>query len=210
MRRVAAIVVVCIAFAVSATANVTVNLTRQAEVLPGDDCNDLFILIPGNGQTSALRLLYGAKCAVPARKSKAAERKRIVEISFVKSGGIAGPMTRVQGTVHFNHDVAQVTGDAAYSRQLAPDETEMLRAGANPDSLKQTASQLAAKQGSSHGAADIEHYTITVKTADGKTHNISLNSTGGSEPGVSPAAAKFLSWLQKESQSILQAKMQSK
>lgn len=209
MRRVAAIVVVCIAFAVPATANTIVILSRHAEVLPGDDLNNFSILTLSNGQTSAMRLLYSAKCAATARSSKAAERKRIVEISFVKSGGIAGPMTRVQGTVHFNHDVAEVTGDAAYSRQLAPDETEMLRAGANPDSLKQTATQLA-KRSSSGGAADIEHYTITVKTADGKTHNISLNSTGGAEAGVSPAAAKFLSWLQKESQSILQAKMQSR
>ncbi len=172
--------------------------------------NNLFIVTLNNGQASAVRLLYGAQSQSAGLNSRSVERAKIMEISFVKSGGIAGPMTRVQGTIHFKDTAAEVTGDAAYSRQLAQDEAEMLRAGADPNALKQTASQLAARQSSSRGAADMDHYTITIKTADGKTQNITLNSSGGSEPGVAPATAKFLSWLQRESQNILRAKMQSK
>lgn len=136
-----------------------------------------------------------------------------MEITFVKSGGLAGPMTRVQGTIHLKDGGAEVTGDAAYHRQLAPSETEMLRAGADPQSLSQSANRLAAAQSAGRGTGDIEHYTITVKTADGKTHNVSLNAPGGGGANMEAVAAptaKFLSWLQQESQNILTAKMKAK
>lgn len=170
-------------------------------------------LIGNRSQASAVLLVVGRASAAPGEKSEPARRNiKIMEISFVKSGGLAGPMTRVQGTVHLNDGGAEVTGDAAYHRQLAPAETEMLRAGADPQSLSQTATRLAAAQSAGRGTGDIEHYTITVKTADGKTHNVTLNAPGGGSDmeAVAPPTAKFLSWLQQESQNILTAKMKAR
>lgn len=134
-----------------------------------------------------------------------------MEISFVKSGGLAGPMTRVQGTIRFKDNAAEVTGDASYRRQLTQDETALLRAGADPQTLSQTATHLAARQSAGTGMGDIDHLTIKIKTADGKTHEVALNATGEPDiPGVAPETSKFLAWLQQESQNILTAKMQSK
>jgi hypothetical protein len=156
---------------------------------------------------------------IPARHelplAMAARRKRrssIVEISFVKSGGFAGPLTRVQGTVHLGdgatgHQQAQVTGDSSYQRQLAPSETEMLRAGAQPESLSKAAAAMAEQAG---GPADLEQYTINVKTADGQQHQAIFHTSGANEQGVPPATAKFLAWLQQEAQKILAEKAKSK
>jgi len=130
-----------------------------------------------------------------------------MEISFVKSGGFAGPMTRIQGKINLRDGAAEVTGDASYHRQLDANETQMLRAGAEPSLLSETGKQIAAAPGG-RGAADLEHYTVTVKTSDGKTQEISLNIPGGPEnQSIAPAAAHFLNWLQSEAQKILAAKM---
>jgi hypothetical protein len=130
-----------------------------------------------------------------------------MEISFVKSGGIS-PITRVQGTIRLNDGTAEVTGDASYHRQLARVVTYFIQAGADPALLSQAAAAIAKKPGK--GMGDVEHYLITIKTADGATHQVSLNSSGGDTEGMSAQAAKFLSWIRHESQSILNHKMQQK
>jgi hypothetical protein len=139
------------------------------------------------------------------------ERNSIMEISFIKSGGFAGAMTRVQGTIHLN-DGPKVTGDSAYNRTLAPNESEAIRAGAEPSLLSQAASQISAKQAKGKGVGDLEHYAISVKTSDGKVHDVSLNTSGSSAEmeGVPPATAQFLRWLQQEAQKILTQKMTAK
>jgi len=223
MHRVSVMLVLCFAWSV-VTASVTVSRpstvsqTSPLRVIPvwrttRSEFSNNPCSLNGNGDQSSAVLLYvGTPNPAPGEKPDAARRKnKIMEISFVKSGGLAGPMTRVQGTIHLKDGGAEVTGDAAYHRRLAPAETEMLRAGADPHSLSQTANRLATTQNAGRGTGDIEHYTITVTTADGKTHNVSLNAPGGADmEAVAAPTAKFLSWLQQESQNILTAKMKAK
>lgn len=167
------------------------------------------MLSPQPGKTATtVHTGYVGRLALATRKK---ERSRVVEISFVKSGGLAGPMTRVQGTVHLGDASSgdlpsHVTGDAAYQRQLAPSETEMLRAGAQPDLLTKAAAGIAAPAG---GAADLEQYAITVRTADGKDHRAVFRLSGGDDEmqAVPPATAKFLAWLYQESHKILNARI---
>ena len=131
-----------------------------------------------------------------------------MQISFVRSGGFAGPATRVQGTINLNGGQAEVTGDAAYRRTLSADETEAVREGADPSALTQAANLIAASQAKS-GVGDVDNYTISLKTSDSKTYNVSLNAPVNPSDlqGISPAVAKFLSWLQKEAQNIFTRKM---
>jgi hypothetical protein len=172
-----------------------------------EEFDNLVILTMDRGQTSTVRLRYGDTGNLHAEGIKAARGRQVMEISFVKSGGIS-PITRVQGTIYLNDDTAKVTGDASYRRQLDRDETDSIRAGADPTLLSQAATAIANKPG--RGTGDVEHYLITIKTTDGNIHHISLNSSGGDTQGIPPQAAKFLSWLRHESQSILTQKMQQK
>jgi hypothetical protein len=150
-----------------------------------------------------------ADANAPQPKKRRVERNSIMQISFVKSGGFAGPMTRVQGTVNLKDNQPEVTGDAAYQRRLAPDETAMLRAGAEPALLSQAVAGIASAQARGKGAADLEHYTVNVKTADGKSHEVTFNTSGNSTEmvGVPPATAKLFSWIQEEAQQILKNKL---
>ena len=58
--------------------------------------------------------------------------------------------------------------------------------------LSQAAAQIASTQAKGKGMGDVEHYTISVTTSDGKTHDLTLNASGGSGEmeGVAPATAK--------------------
>ena len=125
-----------------------------------------------------------------------------MQITFARSGGFPGALRNVKGTINLEHDAADISSGAAYHRVLSPDETEQLRAGADPSELFQAASQIAARTA---GAADLDHYHITVKTKDGETHAVDLNTSGASNElqGVSPAVVKLLRWVQEESQRIL-------
>jgi broad specificity phosphatase PhoE len=165
--------------------------------------DNLFIVTIMQGQSSTTRLRYG---------NNAIQRTSIMQISFVKSGGFAGPMTRVQGTINLKDGDPSVDGDASYHRTLAPSEAETIRAGADPAVLSKATSQLAAVQSAGKGMGDVEQYNISVKTSDGKTHNVSLNASGSTAEmqGVDPAAAKFFSFIQAEAQRILSAKMKAK
>jgi phosphohistidine phosphatase SixA len=170
-----------------------------------EEFDNLVILTIDRGQTSTVRLRYGDTVTLRAEGLKAVQGRQAMEISFIKSGGLS-PITRVQGTIYVNNGTAEVTGDPAYRRQLARDETDLVRAGADPTLLSRAATVLANKQG--RGAADMENYLITIKTSDGNIHQVSLNFSGGDVEGIPPPAAKFLSWLRKESRSILTQKMQ--
>ncbi len=125
-----------------------------------------------------------------------------MQITFTRSGGFLGAARRsVKGTINFADDGADVSSEASYHRTLAPGEAEQLRAGADPSELAKAAGQIAAR---TRGAGDLDYYQIAVKTKDGKTHDISLNTSGASNElqDVSPAVAKFLRWLQEEAQRI--------
>jgi len=132
-----------------------------------------------------------------------------MQIIFSKSGGFSGALRNVKGTIELKSDVGQVSGDAAYHRDLASEEAADLRAGADPAVLSQAASRIAAS--AARGAADLDHYHITVKTEDGKTHDLDVNTSGASNElqGVSPAVAKLIRWVQEESQKILTHRLTS-
>lgn len=173
-----------------------------------EEFDNLVILTINQDQTSTVRLRYGNNNKPQGQTLKTSGGTQIMEISFVKSGGIS-PITRVQGTIHVKDGTAEVTGDGSYHRQLSAEETNSIQAGANPALLAQAATAIANKPG--RGMGDVEHYLITVTTGDGKSQQISLNSAGGSDiQGIAPESAKFLSWLRHESQSILSKKMQQK
>lgn len=125
-----------------------------------------------------------------------------MQITFVKSGGFPGALRNVTATIELKEDQAEVTSDGGYRRVLTPDEAGRLRTGADPAELSRAARQIAARTAKS---ADLDHYQITVKTKDGKTTRVSLNTSLASNEvqGVSPAVVSFLRWLQEESQAIL-------
>ena len=169
--------------------------------------DNLFIVTVTSGQTSVLQLRYGDRnpaAAAPDMRSAGTlnNRSAVMQITFARSGGFPGAIRNVKGTINLENDVADVRSGAAYHRVLAADEAEQLRAGADPSELSHAARQIATRTA---GAADLDHYHITVKTKDGKTHDVDLNTSGASNEleGVSPAVVKLLRWLQEESQRIL-------
>jgi broad specificity phosphatase PhoE len=184
----------------------TITLLGGPTLQVGDtEFDNLFVITLDGGHATALRLRYGSTSVENQFALVAPERTSIVEISFIKHGGFAGPMTRVQGTIHLKDSGGDVTGDSSYHRQLPSAEADLLRAGAAPQSLQQAGA-------SDCGGCDMEQYDVTVKTADGKTHQVTL-TPGAANPGArgaSPATEKFLEWLQAEAQRILTAKMKSK
>jgi hypothetical protein len=125
-----------------------------------------------------------------------------MQISFVRSGGFSGALRDVRATIHLDTDPFYVSSDPAYHRVLAPHEAEQLRAGADLSELSHAAKQIALR---TSRAADLDHYRLTVKTADGKTCDIDLNTSGASNElqGVSPAVVKLLGWLREESKKIV-------
>jgi hypothetical protein len=135
-----------------------------------------------------------------------------VQISFVKSGGFAGRMTRVEGAIDLRDSHGEITGAGGYHRQLESKEIDMVRAGAQPQLLFQAASTLASVAAASGGMADVEQYKVNIKTSDGKDQEIILSTSGADDElnQVPPAAAKFISWLQQETQKILAEKMKSR
>jgi len=169
--------------------------------------DNLFIVTLTTKQTSVLQLRYGNLGQTPPTVDKPSVgmlnyRSPVMQITFVRSGGFPGALRNVRGTINLKDDGSEVSSDAAYHRILAPDETEQLRTGADPSELSLAAGQIAARTAK---AADLDHYHITVKTKDGKSHDVDLNTSGASNElqGVSPAVVKLLRWVQEESQRIL-------
>jgi len=124
-----------------------------------------------------------------------------MQFTFSRSGGFAGAIRNVQGTVSFKNDGAEVTSETSYHRALANDEIEQLRAGADPAQLTKAAAQIAAR---TKGSADLDRYHITVQTEDGKSHNVDLSTSGASNElqGVAPATLAFIRWMSDESKKI--------
>jgi phosphohistidine phosphatase SixA len=180
-----------------------ISMLGGPEVQIGEsEFDNVFILTMAGAQPSLLHLHYGSSAASRPNSSMLSQRSPVVQITFVRSGGFAFPARKsVQGTIDLHDDHAEVSSDTAYHRVLSPDEAEQLRAGADPAELSKAAGQIAAR---TRGAADLDHYQIAVTTKDGKTHDISLNTSGASNElqDLPPAAAKFLRWVQQEAQKI--------
>jgi hypothetical protein len=128
----------------------------------------------------------------------------IMRIDFVRSGGFGFPLRgAIRGTINLNNgDAGYVSSDATYKRTLSADEVQQLRAGADPSELEKAATQIARNR--SRGAADLDHYQITITTQDGKHHDVDLNTSLSSNElrGVSPAVVRLLRWIQEEVQRI--------
>lgn len=187
----------------SNTVPAVISLLGGPQVRIGDtEFDSLFILTIAGAQSSLIHLHFGS--GAPSRPSSAmlGQRSPVVQITFVRSGGSAFPARRsVKATVDLHDDCAEVSSEAAYHRVLAADEAQQLRAGADPAELLKAAGQIAAQ---TRGAADMDQYQIAVRTEDGKTHDVTLSTSGASNElkGVSPAVAKLLRWVQNEAQRI--------
>ena len=111
-----------------------------------------------------------------------------MKMTFVRSGGFAGPMMRVEGAVDFEGDKAMVTSEARkYRRELDQDEARVLRDAASRG-IGEAEGQV---------APDSFQYDVTVTTADGKTRRGTLNGDS-SNP--------LIQWIRKESDRIFSQK----
>jgi hypothetical protein len=98
-----------------------------------------------------------------------------MKLVFSRSGGFAGPATTLQGEVNFKDGGALVTSDFGYQRNVAPEETKMLRALA-----KQLPQQRTEAPGRS---ADQYQYDVQIVQDDGQTQNLTMREapSAGSE-----------------------------
>lgn len=119
-----------------------------------------------------------------------------MQIKFARSGGFAGAATSVAGTVEFDEHGARVNGDGTdYHRELTPQETEQLRAAAEPGALTAAKAALPAPE----AVRDGYQYDITVVGDDGKSHSLTLGE-GPNQPRN--AASDLRSWIEEETQKI--------
>lgn len=139
-----------------------------------------------------------------ADQHASSKRNPIMQITFQRGGGIGATLRpKVKGIIRLKDDASEVTSDSdsTYHRTLAPDEVDHIRAGADPTELTRAKQQVAANTAKS---GDLDFYTISVTTKDGKTHTVDLNMSGTSAEmkNVSPAASKFLDWVRNEIRQI--------
>jgi hypothetical protein len=126
-----------------------------------------------------------------------------MQIDFVRSGGFGFPLRKaIKGTINLTGDSPEVSSGMSYHRALSPEEAAQLRSAADPVELSKAATQIAGNQMA--GAADTDHYHVTITTKDGKSHEVDLNTSLASNElqGVSPAVVKLLGWIHQEAQKI--------
>jgi hypothetical protein len=143
--------------------------------------------------------------AAPAKREV-----RVMQIKFVRSGGVAAmPGLTVEGTIELGDQAPAVTSDAAkYRRDLAGPEADELRSAAAPGAMSTAKSALASR---SAAPRDAYHYEISVATSDGKTQRIALNAAGGEEVGhVAPGVGRLVRWIDQEAQRIKEHRLQSR
>ncbi len=129
-------------------------------------------------------------------RSPAASRKKgksTMQVELVRTGGFAAPATRVAGTLIFDDAIAHVTSEGTgYHRDLPAPEADSLRAAVRQDPLDQVRS---APPGAA-ATPDSYQYRVTI-TENGKTRVITL-----------PAEGAFIRWIQQETESIWQYRLQ--
>lgn len=97
-----------------------------------------------------------------------------MQITFTRSGGVAGPATSCEGSITFDGIATRVTSSFGYQRDLAPDEIQMLRAAI---------SQLPSAQVPSPGQLrDAYQYDIRITRDDGTTQNLTVHGDPRSGP----------------------------
>ncbi len=156
--------------------------------IPEQEFDDLFVLTITHNQTSYLKLHYGQMSQGVTAQNK---KEPKMELSFVRSGGLAGAMTQVEGKVIVSSGGTEVTSDAVgYKRTLKAEETTMLESAVKA-STNQTASPDAQL------VRDGYQYEIRVTDNDGKTRELTRQGESSSRNGDS-----LLDWVSKECSKI--------
>jgi hypothetical protein len=137
----------------------------------------------------AASLLFLLACREPTSGEE--KGSNVVQIKFVRSGGMAGRATRVEGAVTFNTDGAIViSDDGKYHRNLPLAQAEQLRSAAG------AAVDVGKTEKKPSPVRDAFSYLVTIVTEDGKTHQITLDNSAG------PKASGLSDWVQMETQKI--------
>lgn len=122
-------------------------------------------------------LVFAAgKGHLPTHDAPSIEREgeQAMQITFTRSGGIAGPATSCEGSITFDGISARVTSSFGYQRDLAPDEIQMLRAAISqpPSTQVPSPGQL----------RDAYQYDIRIARDDGTTENLTVHGDPQSGP----------------------------
>lgn len=160
--------------------------------------NQFLVLAVSAQQASLLRLRYGKAPEhappTPSSPGKMLEdRSKVMKISFVRSGGFAGPATNVEGEIVFDDKGARIVAPGGYERKLAPEEAQQLRAAADPARLA-AAQRAAAQPGNMR---DAFQYDISVSTNDGKTHTLTVGDPDRLK-SASPEMGQLMTSIQDE------------
>ncbi len=115
--------------------------------------------------------LHLSTCDAPSADD---EGEPAMQITFARSGGVAGSAAAIEGSISFCGASARVTSAFGYQRDLAPDEIQMLRAAI---------SKLPSAQLSSPGQMrDVYQYDIRITRDDGTTQNLTMYGDSQSGP----------------------------
>jgi hypothetical protein len=143
-------------------------------------------------------------------RSMLARRVQPMQITFVRSGGLAAmPGLSVQGTVDLGDARPQVTSESArYQRELTAREIEQLQAAADPATLSRAKTALAARPTT---ARDAYQYDVTLAPKGGRPETVTFNATGGDDIGrVAPALGHLVQWIDSEAQRIVAHRLKSR
>jgi hypothetical protein len=164
-------------------------------VLPADagGFDNLFVLTITGGETSCLHLHYGQRAYAVTSGGKGS----LMEIDFVRSGGLAGMLTQVEGKVVFNGSSAQVNSPSSgYTRKLDPQEIATLQSAAESAARQQTT-------GGPGALRDAYQYEIHITANDGKTYHV----TEHGESAGTPTSA-LAEWVRQECERIWEYRTQ--
>ncbi len=125
--------------------------------------------------------------AVAWNQKTAIRGTSVVQIRFVRSGGIAGSMTSVEGVVDLKSGTPSVTSAGNYDRKLAPDEVERLRCAVDT-------SAKCAEPGRPP-MPDGYTYDVFITQKDGKVRSLKFQPENKEQQGISP---ELTSWVQEE------------
>jgi hypothetical protein len=140
--------------------------------------------------------LLNVQRAVAWETKKTIGRSSVVQIKFVRSGGIAGNMTRVEGLVDLKDNNPSVhSAGTSYARALTTVEADHLRCIADPKS------KCADSASDVHAAPipDGRTYDVSITMQNGNVRSFTFQPEKGGKQGLSP---ELMSWIQQETDAI--------
>jgi hypothetical protein len=152
---------------------------------------------------AALLLLGAAQVTAPAASTHN-PAETIEQIQFSRTGGFAGPVSKVEARVDFHDGLAEVKADnPRYSRKLDKRETSKLKSI--------DVSRLSTLNRNNSAGADEFAYNIRLKTADGKNHSVRIGEEPVSElDKLSPGLGRLAEFVRRESERIWQTTQSSR